>query len=70
MLCVPRAFAIVAGTLLVAGCGLLPSAGPNSIAITSGVTFRGPEYGRVKLTNETVRDPRRLRSSFYLRVFW
>ena len=48
--------AVVGAALLCAGCGsqLLPDAGPNALAVKSGVTWDGPPYGLVKLTPQTV----------------
>jgi polysaccharide biosynthesis/export protein len=50
------AFATLAGVLLTAGCGplLLPSAGPNAIAIDAGQAWNGPPYGLVKLNPKVV----------------
>ena len=55
---IPRQFfllAAMAGALLTAGCGLLPSAGPNSIAVKSEATWNGPSYGFVRLTPQVVK---------------
>src|ERR1700730_4332132 len=54
MLRAARGFVAIAGTFLLAGC-LMPVSGPNSLAIYSGITFNGPEYGRVNLTADTVK---------------
>ena len=41
---------------LCAGCGtqLFPDAGPNALAVKSGVTWNGPPYGLVKLSPKVV----------------
>jgi len=46
------ALALVGSTLALTGCGsqLLPDAGPNALAVKSGVTWKGPNFGVVKLT--------------------
>jgi polysaccharide biosynthesis/export protein len=41
---------LLGGSLLAAGCGLLPEAGPNAISVKSGATWNGPAYGLVFLT--------------------
>ena len=48
-------FAVLGVTLLSAGCGLLPSAGPNALSVKSGATWNGPPYGLVKLSPEVVK---------------
>jgi polysaccharide biosynthesis/export protein len=47
----------LSGALLSAGCGsqLLPDAGPNALAVKSGVTWNGPPYGLVKLSPEVIK---------------
>lgn len=55
-----RWFAVVAalgGALISAGCStqLLPSAGPNALAVKSGVTWNGPPYGVVHLSPEVIK---------------
>jgi polysaccharide export outer membrane protein len=41
---------VMSGAVLSAGCGLLPDAGPNALAIHAAATWNGPPYGLVKLT--------------------
>ena len=40
-----------------AGCGtqLLSDAGPNALAVKSGITWNGPAYGLVKLSPEVIK---------------
>jgi polysaccharide export outer membrane protein len=53
---VGRVLAVTMAGLAVAGCvSLMPSSGPNSIAVYSGVSFSGANYGFVKLTPEVVK---------------
>lgn len=69
-----QGFAVVAAlgvALLCASCGtqLLPDAGPNALAVKSGMTWNGPPYGLVKLTPETINileeyGPRPLSATF------
>jgi polysaccharide biosynthesis/export protein len=63
--------AVLAGTLMSAGCGsyLLPASGPNSIVVRSGGTWNGPPYGLVKLTPQVITilqefGPRTLSTTF------
>jgi polysaccharide biosynthesis/export protein len=46
------ALVLLGGSLALAGCAsqLLPDAGPNALAVKSGVTWKGPNFGVVKLT--------------------
>ena len=48
-------FVVIGGAILCTGCGtqLLSDAGPNALAVKSGVTC-GPPYGLVKLSPEVV----------------
>ena len=46
--------ALFGGAMLTAGCGVLPDAGPNAIAVKSGITLNGPPYGFVALTPEVI----------------
>jgi polysaccharide export outer membrane protein len=64
-------FAVLSSALMCAGCGsfLIPASGPNSAVVRSGATWSGPPYGRVKLTDETVKilqefGPRTLTATF------
>jgi polysaccharide biosynthesis/export protein len=45
---------LLGGSLLAAGCGLLPEAGPNAISVKSGATWNGPPYGFVSLTPQII----------------
>ncbi len=61
--------AVMCGALLSAGCGLLPDAGPNALAIHAGTTWNGPAYGLVKLTPQMINvleeyGPRTLTAAF------
>jgi polysaccharide export outer membrane protein len=61
--------AVMCGALLSAGCGLLPDAGPNALAIHAGTTWNGPPYGLVKLTPQMINvleeyGPRTLTAAF------
>jgi polysaccharide export outer membrane protein len=54
---------------LIAGCGLLPDAGPNALAIKSGATWNGPPFGLIRLTSNVVNildeyGPRTLTATF------
>jgi polysaccharide biosynthesis/export protein len=62
---------VIGSAILCAGCGsqLLPDAGPNALAVKSGVTWNGPPYGLVKLSPEVVNileeyGPRTLSATF------
>lgn len=62
-------FAAISGTILIAGCGLLPDAGPNALAIKSGATWNGPPFGLIRLTPNVVNvldeyGPRTLTATF------
>jgi polysaccharide biosynthesis/export protein len=62
-------FAAIGGSILTAGCGLLPVSGPNAIAVKSGATWNGPAYGVVPLTPHVVQildefGPRTLSATF------
>jgi polysaccharide export outer membrane protein len=47
--------AVALAGLAVAGCAsLMPSSGPNSLAVYSGISLSGANYGLVKLTPEVV----------------
>ncbi|HEY1982389.1 MAG TPA: polysaccharide biosynthesis/export family protein [Xanthobacteraceae bacterium] len=50
------ALVLLGGGLALAGCAsqLLPDAGPNALAVKSGVTWKGPNFGVVKLTPAVV----------------
>jgi polysaccharide export outer membrane protein len=50
------ALGVIGSALLCASCGsqLLPDAGPNALAIKSGVSWNGPPFGLVKLTPDIV----------------
>jgi polysaccharide export outer membrane protein len=50
-------FVVFGCAILCAGCGtqLLSDAGPNALAVKSGVTWNGPPYGLVKLSPEVVK---------------
>jgi polysaccharide export outer membrane protein len=50
-----RAFVLLAGVVLLAGCGLLPSSGPNSAAVKNNLTWNGPAYGLVRLTPAVIK---------------
>src|SRR5271156_1278866 len=41
--------------VLLAGCGLLPSSGPNSAAVKNNLTWNGPAYGLVRLTPAVIK---------------
>ena len=47
---------VVGGAILCAGCGtqLFSDAGPNALAVKSGLTWNGPPYGLVKLSPQVV----------------
>jgi polysaccharide biosynthesis/export protein len=47
---------VIGSALLCAGCGtqFLSDAGPNAVAVKSGVTWSGPPYGRVFLSPQVV----------------
>ena len=49
-------FVVFGCAILCAGCGtqLFSDAGPNALAVKSGVTWNGPPYGLVKLSPEVV----------------
>ena len=49
-------FVVFGCATLCAGCGtqLFSDAGPNALAVKSGVTWNGPPYGLVKLSPEVV----------------
>jgi polysaccharide biosynthesis/export protein len=51
-----NALIVLGLALSCAGCGsqLLPDAGPNALAVKSGGTWTGPQYGLVKLTPQVV----------------
>lgn len=54
---------------MIAGCGLLPDAGPNALAIKSGATWNGPPFGLIRLTSNVVNildeyGPRTLTATF------
>ena len=49
-----RRLGALCGVLLTAGCGVIPSSGPNSIDIKSGLSASGVQYGVVKLTPQVV----------------
>ena len=49
------ALAAIGGAILTAGCGLLPSSGPNALSVKSGVTWNGPPYGLVYVTPQVVK---------------
>ena len=49
------ALATICGTILTAGCGLLPATGPNAIGVKLGGTWNGPAYGLVYITPKTVK---------------
>jgi polysaccharide biosynthesis/export protein len=62
---------VVGGAILCAGCGtqLLSDAGPNALAVKSGITWNGPPYGLVHLTPQVVNildeyGPRTLSATF------
>jgi polysaccharide biosynthesis/export protein len=62
---------VVGGAILCAGCGtqLLSDAGPNALAVKSGITWNGPAYGLVHLTPQVVNildeyGPRTLSATF------
>ena len=62
-------FAAISGTILIAGCGLLPNAGPNALAVKSGATWNGPPFGLIRLTPNVVNvldeyGPRTLTATF------
>ena len=62
-------FAAISGTILIAGCGLLPDAGPNALAVKSGATWNGPPFGLIRLTPNVVNvldeyGPRTLTATF------
>ncbi len=62
-------FAAISGTILIAGCGLLPDAGPNALAVKSGATWNGPPFGLIRLTSNVVNildeyGPRTLTATF------
>ena len=50
-------FVVFGCAILCAGCGtqLFSDAGPNALAVKSGVTWNGPPYGLVKLSPEVVK---------------
>src|SRR5579863_9770450 len=48
---------VLGGALLISGCAgtqLLPDAGPNALAVKSGVAVNGPPYGLVQLTSAVI----------------
>ena len=49
-------FVVFGCAILCAGCGtqLFSDAGPNALAVKSGITWNGPPYGLVKLSPEVV----------------
>ena len=54
---------------MIAGCGLLPDAGPHALAIKSGATWNGPPFGLIRLTSNVVNildeyGPRTLTATF------
>jgi polysaccharide export outer membrane protein len=49
------ALAAIGGAFLTASCGLLPSGGPNALAVKSGVTWNGPPYGLVFVTPQIIK---------------
>jgi polysaccharide biosynthesis/export protein len=64
-------FVILCSGFLCAGCGsyLIPASGPNSVVVRSGATWNGPQYGRVRLTADSIRileeyGPRTLTATF------
>ncbi len=62
-------FAAISGTILIAGCGLLPNTGPNALAVKSGATWNGPPFGLIRLTPNVVNvldeyGPRTLTATF------
>lgn len=62
-------FAAISGTILIAGCGLLPNAGPHGLAVKSGATWNGPPFGLIRLTPNVVNvldeyGPRTLTATF------
>ena len=49
------ALAAIGGAFLTASCGLLPSDGPNALAVKSGASWNGPPYGLVFVTPQVVK---------------